>query len=156
MSGMKRYIIASVFVTVMLCSCGPQTPPQPPPQPEEALPASGGDADYITLIDDLNSARQTELYIQEHWKQKVGTEIRWSGKVFDVRRDRNVAKLYIAKSEKPRYEGYNVILYVPDLQAAGQLKKGEEITFTGVIREYDEKRGGIILIEVDSGELVTP
>ncbi|MDZ4199959.1 MAG: hypothetical protein U1E27_11840 [Kiritimatiellia bacterium] len=148
---MKFHLLAALM-TVLLgfgTSCGRRAP-------EEAVdPRDAIDADYVQLVDDLNSARQTELYVQEHWKEKAGTEITWRGKVVDVQSERGQAKVLVAKAEKPRYNGYNVILYATDRQQAGQLKKGEQIRFKGTLQKYSDKRG-LVVIQVGSGELLAP
>jgi hypothetical protein len=112
------------------------------------------DGDFVKYCEDLNTAKQTQIYVKEHWKKLINKEVVWTGKVYDAKSSRSSATIYIDKEERPAYKGYNITLQVADMEMAGELKKRQKIKFRGQISNYKDQRGGIIIFTLISGEIL--
>jgi hypothetical protein len=122
---------------------------------DKDAPEKNQDSDFIQFSEDLNPHKQTRLYVKEHWKKIQGTQVTWSGSVWDVRESRGMAEVFLAKPEGHTYRGYNVVARVPDLQAAGNLKKGDHVTVRGVIYRFQDARNGTMIFHLESATLLS-
>lgn len=142
------------YIVTLQGSAPPPAPAAPAPAPAVASAGARHDADFARLVKDLNLQKQTKLYVVEHWKNYHGEEVSWTGKVIDVKGGRGKAVVYLAKDESPKYKGYNVILTVPDTEAAGNLHKKDIIRFRGTLEDYKPIKSGGVIIYVNPGEIV--
>ena len=110
--------------------------------------ASAKGYEFGTVIDNLDRRKVTKLHAQEYCKDAKGSEISWSGKVYDVKAGRRSAKVLVANSSRPIYRGYNIVAVVDDLDAAAKLRKGQQVRVGGQISRCTLKDTGAI-IEID-------
>lgn len=104
--------------------------------------------EFGTVIDNLDRRKVTKLHAQEYCKDARGSEVSWSGKVYDVKAGRRSAKVLLANSSRAIYRGYNIVAVVDDLDAAAKLRKGQQARVSGQISRCTLKDTGAI-IEID-------
>lgn len=102
------------------------------------------------VVDRVNATRNTKLAARENWNKVRGTEVSWSGTVYDVKGGSSRAKIYVADRSRPVYRGYNIAVVTTDVAKAAALKKGQSIRFTGTLDDYHSKRGGAVIDVVDA------
>jgi len=97
----------------------------------------------------LDPEKNTKIAIKEYWKSIKGTEVSWSGSVFDVKGGRGKYKVYlkVGSSVNP-----NVVLVTSDEKATG-LKKNQSIKFKGRLANYKGWLGRLN-IELIDGEIL--
>ncbi len=108
------------------------------------------------VVDGVNLRKNTKFAVKEYTRTAVGTEVQWQGKVVDVVGGRGKAKVLVANKDRQRHKGYNIVLVViSEIERAATLKKGEQITFTGVIHKIKPfKRGGGAIVTVNEVEFL--
>lgn len=104
--------------------------------------------EFGTVIDNLDRRKVTKLHAQEYCKDAKGSEVNWTGKVYDVKAGRRSAKVLLANSSRAIYRGYNIVAVVDDLDAAAKLEKGQQVRVGGQISRCTLKDTGAI-IELD-------
>lgn len=97
----------------------------------------------------LDPNKNTKIAMKEYWKSIEGTEVSWSGNVFDVKGGRGKYKVYIkvGKTVNP-----NVVLVTSD-DKASNLKKNQAIKFRGRLANYKGWLGRLT-IELTDGEIL--
>jgi hypothetical protein len=101
--------------------------------------------DFGTVIDNLDRRKVTKLHAQDYCKDIKGSEVSWTGKVYDVKGGRRNAKIYVANQSRPIYRGYNIVAVTDDLDAAARVHKGEQVRVTGSIDRCVLKDNGAII-----------
>jgi hypothetical protein len=104
---------------------------------------------FETVVDNLDSGKNTELHAKEYWKSIEHQELASSGVVVDVKDGRRGAEVTVAKSSRPTSDGINMDLKVTDVARAAKLKVKESIKFKGALREYKNRRNGEVVIYLD-------
>ena len=115
-----------------------------------AVGFAGCQKSYVKAMDDvfnnLDLQKNTRLHVEEYWKTVNNQEHSCEGMVVDVQRDRGGAEVLVAVPSRITFRDYNVILTVPDVTVAADLKRRQTIRFKGVLASYRAGRdGGVIL-----------
>jgi len=117
-----------------------------------AAPVFAAGPGFGQVVDSVEEGKNTKLAAKENWNKIKGTEVSWSGTVYDVKGGSSRAKIYVADRSRPVYKGYNITVVTTAVARAAALRKGAKIRFTGRLDDYRSKRGGAI-IEVDDARI---
>jgi hypothetical protein len=101
---------------------------------------------FTDVVDNLNLNNKTELAVRAYWQEINGQEVKWSGKVVDVKPARDMAEVYLVIKDRSAYKGFNIILKTSYLDEVSKLNKGQNFVFTGTIINYKGKKGYPIII----------
>jgi hypothetical protein len=133
----------------------------PTPAAEATAPAEISSMENLTreitfekVIEGLDPRKNTQLFVQQFWKNIRGKELTTSGEVIDVRPAKGQAEVDVANKSKPTVERINLRLIVPSLDQAAVLKRGQQIKFKGAIDNYKDYRGGGIVVTLKNVELL--
>jgi len=112
-----------------------------------SLPLAALATGFGELVDHMDSRKQTSLHAKEYWQKVKGTEVSWSGIVYDVKGDSSKAKVYVADKSRPLHSGYNIVIVTHDIEKAANLKKGQSLRFKGNLDDFRSKdAGGIVTL----------
>lgn len=53
---------------------------------------------------------------------------------------------------QPLYKGYNIVVYIQDVDKTAKIKKGQHVRFSGTLHDYSAKRAGAV-IEISDAAL---
>ncbi len=109
---------------------------------------------FEKIIEGLDPRKNTQLFVQQFWKNIFGKELTTSGEVVDVRPAKGQAEVSVANKSKPTVERINIRLIVPSLDQAAVLKRGQQINFKGYIDNYKDYRGGGIVLVLKNVEFL--
>ena len=100
----------------------------------------------------LDVTKNTKLEVTEYWKAVMGKEYQSSGVVSDVVGRKNMAEVRVVdRSRATLAGGYNMVLLMPDIDKASQLRKGEMIRYKGYLSSYrGGMRGGVVITLKDA------
>lgn len=104
---------------------------------------------FETVVDNLDSGKNTELHAKEYWKSIEHQELISSGTVVEVKDGRKGAEITVTNRSRPASDGINMVLRVTDIARAAKLKVKESIRFKGSLREYRNRRSGEVVIYLD-------
>ena len=112
-----------------------------------SLPLTALAVGFGELVDQMDLRKQTRLHAKEYWRKVKGTEVTWSGVVYDVKGGSSRAKIYVADRSRPIHSGYNIAVVTHDIEKAARLKKGQSLRFKGNLDDFRNKSaGGIVTI----------
>ena len=135
-----------VIGIIAITGCGPSAPD-----------GGFGESDFVELMDsiDLNASDNTSLNVKTRWAEVEGKGVAWEGEVVDIKGGRGGrVEIYVKKEGKPLHRGYNVIVTSYDEAKAGKLKKGNEVTFKGLISRKSQRSNGPLVIYIDNAEIL--
>jgi hypothetical protein len=131
------------------------------PAVETAAPAEVPSMENLTreitfekVYEGLDPRKNTQLFVQQFWKNIFGKELTTTGEVIDVRPAKGQAEVDVANKSKPAVERINLRLIVPSLDQAAVLKRGQQIKFKGYIDNYKDYRGGGIVVTLKNVEFL--
>jgi hypothetical protein len=86
------------------------------------------------LKGNLDTEKNTRVFVKEYWGKAKGREVTWRGVVTDVRGGaRKRYKVFMRVNKKAGH--YNVVLVTHQREAAS-LKKGQSIKFSGFLHDF--------------------
>ena len=106
------------------------------------------------VFDNVDLQKNTKLHVEEYWKTVNGQEYKAAGRVVDVRRDRGGAEVFVAVKSRMTFRDYNVVLEVPDVSQAADLKRRQDIRFRGVLSNYRSDRDGGSILTLKGAEIL--
>jgi len=127
---MKRSIFSIVAILLLLSLSVAQTPK----------------LRYGKVVDNLDLSKKTSLHAKNYWKNIVGTEVTWSGKVNNVKGGRGKAQILVGNDSRRMYKGYNIVLTTFDIDLAAELEIGQKIRFSGYLNKYKSRKGRAAII----------
>jgi len=103
----------------------------------------------------LDASKNTKLAVTEYWKSVMGKEYQSSGIVVDVRGKRNMAEVRVFdRGRQSLAGGYNLVLLVPNIDAAVKLRKGDQTRFKGYLASYRSGRQGGVVVTLKDAEVL--
>lgn len=108
---------------------------------------------FQKVYDNLDLRKSTKLHVKEYWKEMEGKEVSWSGIVHDVQGGRGKARVLVANKTRPLLKGFNVILIVYDIEKAAKLKRGQAISFKGLLHDFKAGRHGGVVMTLNEAQL---
>ena len=116
-----------------------------------------GDGNNVELDDvfaNMNPAKNTKLHSTEYWKGVEGKDVKSSANVVGVQGRRNYAEiLVLRRNDTPSNGKHNMVLLVPDIAKAAELKVGQSIRFTGTLSEYRITHGDNVIITIKNASM---
>jgi hypothetical protein len=112
------------------------------------------DITFEKVVEGLDGQKNTQLFVQQFWKNVFGKELVSSGEVVDVRPAKGQAEVQVCNKAKPCAERLNLRLIVPMQSQAAVLRRGQQINFKGYIESYRPCRGGGIILTLKNVELL--
>jgi len=98
------------------------------------------------VYNNLDLQKNTKLHVEEYWKGINGKDFTAAGRVVDVQRDREGAEVFVAVPSRITFHDYNLVLVVPDVAAAADLNRRQDVKFKGFLSNYKAERyGGAVL-----------
>ena len=153
---MKKMLVLSVFLAVLIGCQQKEVPKVAVPAPKAAqepayvAPATAPAGSFAEVVDNMDLRKQTKLKTKEYWQKVKGTEVTWSGVVYDVQGGSSKAKVYVADKSRPLHSGYNIAAVTHDIEKAASLKKGQSIRFKGNLDDFRNKDAGGIATVVNA------
>jgi hypothetical protein len=118
--------------------------PEAKPPAAAAVPKSDS---FAELCSHLDITKRTVLHANEYWKQMMGTEVAWAGKVVSATGGKKgMAEINVVNKEVPApVRGYNIILMTREVEKAAALEKGDRIRFKGTLDKYRPERDRVTI-----------
>jgi hypothetical protein len=107
---------------------------------------------FTEVVDSLDLATKTPLYVKQYWLENKGKEVAWSGVVKNVTGGRGKAELQVANESRKTYKGFNLVLVTHDIETASKLEIGQPIRFTGSLYKYKGRKGNPIILYLNEVE----
>lgn len=109
---------------------------------------------FTEVYDHLDLKQQTQFSVKEYLRSVRGTRVSWSGEVKEVVGGRNRVEITLANDARPTIKGFNILLVIPYVTGApAKLRRGQNITFSGVLHNYRNGRHGGVVIYLREGSL---
>ena len=156
MKKMKKLLVLSAFLAVLVGCQQKEAPKTAAPTPKAAqttiyaASATAPAGSFAEVVDNMDLRKQTKLKTKEYWQKVKGTEVTWSGAVYDVQGDSSKAKVYVADKSRPLHSGYNIAVVTHDIEKAANLKKGQSLRFKGNLDDFRNKSAGGIVTVVNA------
>jgi hypothetical protein len=104
------------------------------------------------VVDNLDLAKKTSMYVKEYWLRVKGEKVNWSGEVVNVKGGRNKVEVYVANKDRRTYKGYNIILIGYDKETASKFEIGQKISFSGYLHNYKTRKGNPVVISLNEAD----
>lgn len=109
--------------------------------------------EFGTVHDKLNLNKHSQMEVKDYFKTVKGEEVTWSGVVKEIVSDRWRNEVRLTNSARSAPHGYNIVLNLNDRDQTAKLRRGQKITFTGVLSSYRNGIRGGVVIGVKKAEL---
>lgn len=101
---------------------------------------------FEQVTDRLDQNKKTALAAKNFWNTIKGSEVAWSGAVYDVKGGRGKAQILVANKARKTYKGYNIVLITYNMDAAAKLEIGQKIRFSGYLNKYKGRKGHPVIL----------
>jgi hypothetical protein len=118
----------------------------------EAASQPAASPTFTEVVDSLDLATKTPLYVKQYWLENKGKEVAWGGVVKNVTGGRGKAELQVANESRRTFKGFNLVLVTHDIATASKLEIGQPIRFTGSLHKHKGRKGNPIILYLNEVE----
>ncbi|MBN1406634.1 MAG: hypothetical protein JW956_02530 [Calditrichaceae bacterium] len=136
-----KFIITFIMIACISVTTAQDKQPDPGPK-------------FTEVADNLDLSKHSAREVMNYWKKVNGKQVTWTGTVKEAKAGRGKAQIMVANDKRKLSNGYNIVLITYDLEAAGNLKLNQSISFTGTLYDYKGRKGNPVIIYLDEVVLV--
>ena len=115
---------------------------RPAPDARPQARAADRPLDFRNVAEHLDLTKYSKHEIKEYWLSIRGKRVHWAGTVYQARTSRKGFKILVENHNAPTRSGYNIVLLKKGPADIGEIAKGTEIRFSGVIIDVEAAKAG--------------
>lgn len=113
-------------------------------------PAADRSLDFKHVAEHLDLTKYSKHEIKEYWQSIRGKRVFWSGTVYQAKTSGRGFKILVENRNALTRSGYNIVLVKKGPTDIGDIAKGTDIRFSGVLYDIHASKGtGPVIVLVD-------